>query len=153
MERDLITVNVADDQEDVAQKVARYDLIAIPVVDDAHHMLGIITHDDVLDVMERLRAYTTVFYSTHILDDVQQVSDTVAILNRGELITHGPIEDLLAGSEGPYAVTIVDSSASSRRSNWASAASASVTLTIQLVSPSRCRTWISETQVWPVTRS
>ena len=51
MERDLITVNVSDDQEEVAQKVARYDLLAIPVVDDEHHMLGIITHDDVLDVM------------------------------------------------------------------------------------------------------
>ena len=51
MERDLITVNVSDDQEEVARQVARYDLLAIPVVDDAYHMLGIITHDDVLDVM------------------------------------------------------------------------------------------------------
>jgi len=51
MERDLVTVNVAEDQEQVAQKVARYDLLAIPVVDDEHHMLGIITHDDVIDVV------------------------------------------------------------------------------------------------------
>ncbi|MFH1266773.1 MAG: magnesium transporter [Planctomycetota bacterium] len=51
MERDLITVDVSDDQEEVARKVARYDIIAIPVVDDGHHMLGIITHDDVIDVM------------------------------------------------------------------------------------------------------
>jgi len=51
MERNLITANVSDDQEDVAQKVARYNLMAIPVVDDGYHMLGIITHDDVLDVM------------------------------------------------------------------------------------------------------
>ena len=51
MTRDVVTVNVADDQEEVAQKVARYNLLAIPVVDDEHHMLGIITHDDVLDVM------------------------------------------------------------------------------------------------------
>ena len=51
MERDLVTVNVADDQEDVAAKVAHYNLLAIPVVDDEHHMLGIITHDDVIDVV------------------------------------------------------------------------------------------------------
>jgi len=51
MERDLVTVNVADDQEEVADKVAHYNLLAIPVVDDEHHMLGIITHDDVIDVV------------------------------------------------------------------------------------------------------
>ena len=51
MERDLVTVNVADDQEEVAQKVAHYNLLAIPVVDDEHHMLGIVTHDDVIDVV------------------------------------------------------------------------------------------------------
>ncbi len=53
---------------------------------------------DVLDVMERLRKYTTIFYSTHILDDVQRVSDTVCILNKGELVALAPIEQLLAGS-------------------------------------------------------
>lgn len=51
MERDLVSVNVLDDQEEVADKVARYDLLAIPVVDEEHRMLGIITHDDVIDVM------------------------------------------------------------------------------------------------------
>jgi ABC-2 type transport system ATP-binding protein len=50
--------------------------------------------------MSKLRKYTTVFYSTHILDDVQKVSDTVVILNKGELVAQGPIEELLAGSEG-----------------------------------------------------
>ncbi len=51
MERDLITAYVLEDQEDVARKVARYDLLAIPVVDDEHRMVGIITHDDVIDVV------------------------------------------------------------------------------------------------------
>jgi magnesium transporter len=51
MERDILTVKVGDDQEEVAQKVARYNLLAIPVVDDEYRLLGIITHDDVLDVM------------------------------------------------------------------------------------------------------
>jgi len=55
---------------------------------------------DVLEVMESLRKYTTVFYSTHILNDVQQVSDAVAILNHGQLIAQAPLEELLAGAEG-----------------------------------------------------
>ena len=55
---------------------------------------------DVLEVMERLRKHTTIFYSTHILGDVQRVSDTVAILNKGQLIAQAPIEQLLAGGSG-----------------------------------------------------
>ena len=51
MERDLVTVNVTEDQEEVAQKVARFDLMAIPVVDDEYRLMGIITHDDVIDVV------------------------------------------------------------------------------------------------------
>jgi magnesium transporter len=51
METDLIHVNATDDQEEVANKVAKYDLLAIPVVDQEHRMLGIITYDDVIDVV------------------------------------------------------------------------------------------------------
>ncbi|MCA9247629.1 MAG: magnesium transporter [Planctomycetales bacterium] len=51
MERAVVSVNATDDQEAVADKVARYDLLAIPVVDDQQHLLGIITHDDVIDVV------------------------------------------------------------------------------------------------------
>lgn len=51
MESELITVDLDDDQEEVARKVAKYDLLAIPVVDEQHHMMGIITYDDVIDVM------------------------------------------------------------------------------------------------------
>jgi ABC-2 type transport system ATP-binding protein len=54
----------------------------------------------VLRIMERLRDRATIFYSTHILDDVQRVSDRVAILNHGKLIRQGPIEDLLEGEAG-----------------------------------------------------
>lgn len=51
MEQNVVSVNVGDDQEEVARKVAHFDLLAIPVVDQAHHMLGIITHDDIIDVV------------------------------------------------------------------------------------------------------
>jgi ABC-2 type transport system ATP-binding protein len=62
---------------------------------------------DVLEVMSRIRKYATIFYCTHILDDVQRVSDQVAIVNQGELITQAPIEDLLAGTgEVTYKVTL-----------------------------------------------
>jgi ABC-2 type transport system ATP-binding protein len=49
----------------------------------------------VLEAMEGLRQFTTIFYSTHILDDVQKVSDSIAILNRGKLIAQGPVEEIL----------------------------------------------------------
>ena len=51
MESDLVLANVDEDQEDVANKVAKMDLLAIPVVDNQHKLLGIITHDDVIDVV------------------------------------------------------------------------------------------------------
>jgi len=51
MKTDLVTVNANDDQKIVTQKVAKYDLLAIPVVDAQRHMLGIITHDDVIDIV------------------------------------------------------------------------------------------------------
>lgn len=63
--------------------------------------------EQVLGIMEALREETTIFYSTHILDDVQRISDTAAILNKGKLIAQAPIEELLAGTDGiAYEVTI-----------------------------------------------
>lgn len=52
MERDLLTVTDTDDQETVAAKVADYDFLAIPVVDNEQRLVGIITHDDVIDVLK-----------------------------------------------------------------------------------------------------
>jgi CBS domain-containing protein len=45
----IITVNLTDDQETVAQTVSKYDLLAIPVVDEQNHLHGIVTADDALD--------------------------------------------------------------------------------------------------------
>jgi magnesium transporter len=51
MEREVVTVNAMDPREEVARKTAFFDLAAIPVVDEHRHMLGIITHDDVIDLV------------------------------------------------------------------------------------------------------
>lgn len=68
------------------------------ILDEPAASLDPMGRRDVLEIMGRLRAHTTIFYSTHILDDVQRVSDTVAILNQGRLVAQAPIEQLLAGS-------------------------------------------------------
>jgi len=47
----LISVNTSTDQEDVARLVARYDVLALPVVDDENKLVGIITVDDVIDII------------------------------------------------------------------------------------------------------
>jgi ABC-2 type transport system ATP-binding protein len=79
----------------IAQAQVNYpDLL---ILDEPAASLDPMGRHDVLEVMEKLRKYTTIFYSTHILDDVQRVSDTVAILNRGRLIAEAPISELLAG--------------------------------------------------------
>src|SRR5829696_5908323 len=79
----------------IAQAQINYpDLL---ILDEPAASLDPMGRHDVLEVMERLRKHTTIFYSTHILSDVQRVSDTVAILNHGKLIAEASIEELLAG--------------------------------------------------------
>ena len=52
MEENVISVNTHDDQEQVAQMFSKYNFLALPVVDQEGRMVGIITFDDAMDVME-----------------------------------------------------------------------------------------------------
>ena len=52
MNHDIIYVRADADQEEAARLMARYDLLALPVVDDVGHLLGLITHDDLVRVLE-----------------------------------------------------------------------------------------------------
>ena len=52
MHTEFVSVNVLDDQEEVAEAFKKYDYMALPVVDKENRIVGIITVDDVLDVME-----------------------------------------------------------------------------------------------------
>ena len=52
METDLVTALVMEDQEEVADKVAHMNVLAIPVIDKSQRLLGIITHDDIIDVLQ-----------------------------------------------------------------------------------------------------
>ncbi|MEI8070847.1 MAG: magnesium transporter [Planctomycetota bacterium] len=53
MQSDPISVRVEEPSEQVVQKLARFDFIAIPVVDDHNRLVGIVTHDDVLDAVRQ----------------------------------------------------------------------------------------------------
>ena len=52
MTPDVISARVDTDQEEVARQVASYNLLAIPVVDEENKLVGIITVDDVIDVIK-----------------------------------------------------------------------------------------------------
>jgi ABC-2 type transport system ATP-binding protein len=82
----------------IAQAMINYpDLL---ILDEPTASLDPLGRHDMLEIMKKLRDHTTIFYSTHILDDVQKVSDTVGILYKGELITQGQIEEILADKTG-----------------------------------------------------
>jgi ABC-2 type transport system ATP-binding protein len=76
------------------------------ILDEPASALDPVGRRDVLEIMRRLRDRTTIFYSTHILDDVERVSDTVAILNGGRMVAQAPITELLHGNTTEYALTI-----------------------------------------------
>jgi len=77
------------------------------ILDEPAAALDPIGRHEVLAVMEHLRQHATIFYSTHILDDAQRISDTVVILNHGELVAQGSIDQLLNGSgKVVYTITL-----------------------------------------------
>lgn len=52
MEDDIICASTLDDQETVANTISKYDMLALPIVDTEHRLVGIVTVDDAMDVME-----------------------------------------------------------------------------------------------------
>lgn len=52
MDRDPVIAGLNDHQEEVARQIARYDILAVPVTDEAGRLVGIVTHDDALDALQ-----------------------------------------------------------------------------------------------------
>jgi len=61
---------------------------------------------DMLDLIAEIGGDATVFYSTHILDDVERVSDTVVMINAGRVVAQGPLNSILQGSDSDYMVRL-----------------------------------------------
>jgi ABC-2 type transport system ATP-binding protein len=69
---------------------------AVLLLDEPVSSLDPIGRREVLELMQRTKSEATIFYSTHILDDVERISDYVAILDHGRLVRAEPTADLLA---------------------------------------------------------
>ncbi len=77
------------------------------ILDEPAAALDPLGRRDVLAILERFRTTSTVLYSTHILDDVQRVSDMICILKGGRIVEQGPIRDVLSsGSASVFTVVI-----------------------------------------------
>ena len=82
MSDDVISLTVDTDQEEVAHLLARYDLLAIPVVDAQHRLVGIVAVDDVVDVLEE-EATEDIYRLAQVSDDAEIFSPLPrAIRNR-----------------------------------------------------------------------
>jgi len=71
---------------------------AVLLLDEPASALDPVGRREVLDLVRRLRGSATVVFSSHILTDVQEVCDTIGILDRGRLRFQGPVDDLLGES-------------------------------------------------------
>lgn len=102
MQRDTIEIEVDADREDAARLIQRYDMLALPVVDSNSKLVGIITHDDALDVltqeytedMERLMAIS----GSHDEGAYMKTSVYTHFKNRAGWIVGLSILGLVAGS-------------------------------------------------------
>lgn len=79
MSENIISVFVDEDREEAVRLVSKYNLIAIPVIDREHRLKGIITVDDIIDVMEEEATedmYKFAGTSEHEIDIAQNVNKT-----------------------------------------------------------------------------
>jgi len=82
MRTNVISVHTETDQEEVSRQVANYNLLAIPVVDDENRLAGIVTVDDVIDVI-REEATEDIFYMAGVeTDDHAYTSARLSIRKR-----------------------------------------------------------------------
>ena len=81
MQRDVIAVHVNDDQETVAAVIRKYSLLGVPVVDDNRRLLGMVTVDDVLDVIHE--------------ETAEDISHTVGTMKEDVTHTASPLQAAL----------------------------------------------------------
>jgi len=81
MQRDVIRFKVTDQRESVAQELGRYNFIALPIVDADNRLVGIVTHDDAMDVVQEEATEDAYLQSAVApLDDTYEDTPLITIL-------------------------------------------------------------------------
>lgn len=97
-DRSPVTATPLMDRQDVARLISKYDLLAVPVVDDAWHVLGIVTFDDIIDAMIEedtedvqklggMEAIDRPYLETGFTQMIRKRGGWLAILFMGEMLT------------------------------------------------------------------
>ncbi|MCH2202809.1 MAG: magnesium transporter [Fuerstiella sp.] len=105
MEPDVIRMNVGEDRENVAQELARYNFIALPIVDDDDRLVGIVTHDDAIDVVQEEATEDAYRQSAvePLRDDYEDAPFLTILWNRGFwLLALSLVAIMTAGMLGLY---------------------------------------------------
>lgn len=98
MEVELVTVPEEMDREEVASLFVSHQFTALPVVDDQSHMKGIVTYDDIVDVVQKevtediqkiggMQALDAPYFKTHFLSMVRKRAGWLMVLFVGEMFT------------------------------------------------------------------
>ncbi|MCL2226126.1 MAG: magnesium transporter [Oscillospiraceae bacterium] len=82
MSKKAISVSTGTDREEVAKILQEFDLLAVPVVDNEGRLVGIVTIDDAVDILEE-EATEDIFYQAGIVGDTSREAD------RSEVLIHG----------------------------------------------------------------
>jgi len=83
MDEERRLVRATDDQEDVARQFERYNLVATPVLDEGGRLVGVLTFDDIVDVIEQ-EAEEDIMALGGVTGD-EELSDTVLVTSRARL--------------------------------------------------------------------
>lgn len=84
MTRDVISVPLGTDQEECARLISKYSLLALPVVDSAGRLVGVINHDDIVEVMEE-EATEDIYRLANVGDSDLQIFSPVSLAIRKRL--------------------------------------------------------------------
>jgi ABC-2 type transport system ATP-binding protein len=109
IERDVLEPRGMKQRLGVAQ--ALINAPSLLMLDEPTSALDPMGRKEVLDMLLSLRGRTTVFFSTHILSDVERICDTVAILDEGRVVAQAPIDELKARYGAEKVIVEVESGA------------------------------------------